>query len=172
MFCWVRFAEARYLHTWNVFVAKIVKTSPHALFDDAARWRAQAFPRLRTCGEPLQRTLQTVDRKRLNAEGSEHTIVMDDVTIPRPAQVKLRTRIGKEITGDALSWRQRRLPQRGRARSSNGLVARRDRAGADGRRHHPRDRVCLPPSRIWPGPWSAFRPTASSTASIKPHCFS
>ena len=84
------------------------------LFDDPAQWRAQdwrclscgalwdfdTFPRLRTYGELVQRTLQTVDRKRLNADGSEPTTVMHGMTIPRPVHVKLRTRIGKEITVD------------------------------------------------------------------------
>jgi DNA-binding phage protein len=84
------------------------------LFDDPAQWRAQdwrclscgatwdfdTFPRLRTYGELVQRTLQTVDRKRLNADGSEPTTVMHGVTIPRPVQVTSRTRIGKEITVD------------------------------------------------------------------------
>ena len=84
------------------------------LFDDPARWRVQdwrclscgaawafdTFPRLRTYGELVQRTLQTVDRKRLNADGGEPTTVMHGVTIPRPVHVKLRTRIGKEITVD------------------------------------------------------------------------
>ncbi len=84
------------------------------LFDDPAQWRAQTwrclscgaewdfdtFPRLRTYGELVQRTLQTVDRKRLNADGSEPTSVMHGVTIPRPVHVKWRTRIGKEITVD------------------------------------------------------------------------
>jgi DNA-binding phage protein len=84
------------------------------LFDDPAQWRVQewrclscgvawdfnTFPRLRTYGELVRRTLQTVDRKRLNADGSEPTTVMHGVTIPRPVHVKLRTRIGKEITVD------------------------------------------------------------------------
>ena len=84
------------------------------LFDDPKRWRAQdwrclgcgaawdfdTFPRLRTYGELVQRTLQTVNRKRLNADGSEPTTVMHGVTIPRPVNVKLRTLIGKEITVD------------------------------------------------------------------------
>ncbi|HEY1683104.1 MAG TPA: hypothetical protein VGF98_15760 [Candidatus Tumulicola sp.] len=48
----------------------------------------------------MQRTLQTVDRKPLNADGSEATMVMHGVTIPRPVHVKLRTRIGKELTAD------------------------------------------------------------------------
>jgi DNA-binding phage protein len=48
----------------------------------------------------VQRTLQTVDRKRLNGDGSEPTSVMQGVTIPRPVYVKSRTRIGKEITVD------------------------------------------------------------------------
>ncbi len=48
----------------------------------------------------MQRTLQTVDRKRLNADGSEPTTVMRGVTIPRPVRVKSRTRIGREITVD------------------------------------------------------------------------
>jgi hypothetical protein len=55
---------------------------------------------LRTYGELVQRTLQTVDRKPLNADGSEATMVMHGVTIPRPVHVKLRTRIGKELTAD------------------------------------------------------------------------
>jgi DNA-binding phage protein len=55
---------------------------------------------LRTYGELVQRTLQTVDRKRLNADGSEPSIVMRGVTIPRPVHVKSRTRIGKEIIVD------------------------------------------------------------------------
>ena len=59
------------------------------------------FPRLRTYGELVQRTLQTVNHhKRLNADGSEPTTMMHGVTIPRPVHVKLRTRIGKEITVD------------------------------------------------------------------------
>ncbi len=58
------------------------------------------FPRLRTYGELVQRTLQTVDRKRLNADGSEPTTAMHGVTIPRPVHVKSRTRIGKEIIVD------------------------------------------------------------------------
>jgi hypothetical protein len=84
------------------------------LFDDPAQWRAQdwrclscgaawdfgTFPRLRTYGELVQRTLQTIDRKRLNADGSEPTTVMQGVTIPRQVCVKSRTRIGKEITVD------------------------------------------------------------------------
>ena len=84
------------------------------LFDDPALWRAQdwrclscgaawnldTFPRLRTYGELVQRTLRTVDRKRLNADGSEPTAVMHGETIPRPVHVNLRTRIGKEITVD------------------------------------------------------------------------
>jgi hypothetical protein len=84
------------------------------LFDDLAQWREQewrclgcgaawdfdTFPRLRTYGELVQRTLQTVDRKRLNGDGSEPTSVMQGVTIPRPVYVKSRTRIGKEITVD------------------------------------------------------------------------
>ena len=84
------------------------------LFDNPAQWRAQdwrclscgaawdfgTFPRLRTYGELVQRTLKTVDRKRLNADGSEPTTVMPGVTISRPVHVKLRTRIGKEITVD------------------------------------------------------------------------
>jgi len=84
------------------------------LFDDPTRWRAQdwrclscgaawdfdTFPRLRTYGELVQRTLQTVERKRLNAGGSEPTTVMHGVTIPRPVHVKSRTRVGKEITVD------------------------------------------------------------------------
>jgi DNA-binding phage protein len=41
-----------------------------------------------------------VDRKRLNADGSEPTMVMRGVTIPRPVHVKSRTHIGKEITVD------------------------------------------------------------------------
>jgi DNA-binding phage protein len=48
----------------------------------------------------VERTLQTVDRKRLNADGSEPNTVMHGVTTPRPVHVKLRTRIGKEITVD------------------------------------------------------------------------
>jgi DNA-binding phage protein len=48
----------------------------------------------------VRRTLQTVDRKRLNADGTEPTMVMHGVTIPRPVDVKARTRIGKEITVD------------------------------------------------------------------------
>ena len=57
------------------------------LFDDPTKWRAQewrclscgatwdfeTFPRLRTYGELVQRTLRTVDRKRLNADGNEPT---------------------------------------------------------------------------------------------------
>jgi len=84
------------------------------LFDDPAQWCAQnwrclscgaawdfdSFPRLRTYGELVQRTLQTIDRKRLNADGSEPTTVMHGLTIPRPVHVRLRTRIGKEITVD------------------------------------------------------------------------
>jgi DNA-binding phage protein len=84
------------------------------LFDDPAQWRAQdwrclgcgaawdfdKFPRLRIYGELVERTLQMVDRKRLNADGSEPTMVMNGVTIPRPVHVKLRTRIEKEITVD------------------------------------------------------------------------
>jgi DNA-binding phage protein len=58
-------------------------------------------PKVRTCpSELVQRTLRTVDRKRLNPDGSEPTAVMHGVTIPRPVHVKLRTRIGKEITVD------------------------------------------------------------------------
>jgi DNA-binding phage protein len=63
-------------------------------------WNFDTFPRLRTYGELVQRTLQTVDRKRLNADGNDPTTVMHGVTIPRPVHVKLRTRIGKEITVD------------------------------------------------------------------------
>ena len=84
------------------------------LFDDPAQWRAlewrclscgvawdfNTFPRLRTYGELVRRTLQTVDCKRLNADGSEPTTVMKSVTIPRPVHVTLRTRIGKEVTVD------------------------------------------------------------------------
>jgi hypothetical protein len=84
------------------------------LFDNPAQWRTQdwrclscgagwdfdTFPRLRTYGELVQRTLQTVDRKRLNADGSELTTVMHGATIPRPVHVKSRTQIGKEITVD------------------------------------------------------------------------
>ena len=84
------------------------------LFDDPAQWRAQnwrcfscgaawdfdTFTRLRTYGELVHRTLQTVDRKRLNADGSEPTTVMHGVMIPRPVHVRSRTRIGKEITVD------------------------------------------------------------------------
>jgi hypothetical protein len=84
------------------------------LFDDPAQWRDQewrclscsaawdfdTFPRLHTYGELVQRTLRTVDRKRLNADGSEPSTVMRGVTIPRPVHVKSRTRIGKEITVD------------------------------------------------------------------------
>ncbi|MFY9720215.1 MAG: hypothetical protein WAK16_11280, partial [Candidatus Cybelea sp.] len=65
-----------------------------------AAWDFDTFRRLRTYGELVQRTLQTVDRKRLNADGSEPTTVMGGVTVPRPVHVKLRTRIGKEITVD------------------------------------------------------------------------
>ncbi len=81
------------------------------LFDDPSQWRVQewrclscgaawdfeTFPRLRTYGELVQRTLQTIDRKRLNADGSEPSAVMRGVTIPRPVHVKLRTRIGEII---------------------------------------------------------------------------
>ena len=84
------------------------------LFDDPGKWRAQewrclscgatwdfeTFPRLRTYGELVQRTLRTVDRKRLNADGNEPSTVMHGVTIPRPVHVRSRTRIGKEITVD------------------------------------------------------------------------
>jgi hypothetical protein len=84
------------------------------LFDDPAQWRAQkwrclgcgaewdfdTFPRLRTYGELVERTLQTLDRKRLNADGSEPTTVMRGVTIPRPVHVKSRTYIGKEVIVD------------------------------------------------------------------------
>ncbi len=65
-----------------------------------AAWDFDTFPRLRTYGELVQRTLRTVDRKRLNADGSEPSTVMRGVTIPRPVHVKSRTRIGKEITVD------------------------------------------------------------------------
>jgi hypothetical protein len=65
-----------------------------------AAWGFETFLRLRNYGELVQRTLRTVDRKRLNADGSEPTAVMRGVTIPRPVHVKLRTRIGKEITVD------------------------------------------------------------------------
>lgn len=87
---------------------------PCLLFDDPAKWRAQdrrclgcgadwdfgTFPRLRTYGELVQRTLQTVGRKRLNADGSEPSTVMQGVTTPRPVRVRSRTRIGKEIIVD------------------------------------------------------------------------
>jgi hypothetical protein len=48
----------------------------------------------------VQRTLETFDRKRLNADGSEPTTLMHGVTIPRPVYVKSRTYVGKEITVD------------------------------------------------------------------------
>jgi hypothetical protein len=84
------------------------------LFDDAAEWRRQewrclscdapwdfdTFPRLRTYGELVKRTLQKVDRKRLNADGSEPSSTMRGVTIPRPVRVKSITPIGKELTVD------------------------------------------------------------------------
>ena len=53
-----------------------------------------------------------------------------------------------------------------RARSSDGLVARRDRARADRRRHHPRDRIVHHVARL-AGRWNTFRPTASWTGSTK-----
>ena len=66
------------------------------LFDDAAEWPTQewrclgcgaawdfnTFPRLRTYGELVERTLQKVDRKRLNADGSEPIRVMRGTTDP------------------------------------------------------------------------------------------
>jgi hypothetical protein len=84
------------------------------LFDDAVEWRAQewrclhcdtpwdfdTFPRLRTYGELVERTLQKVDRKRLNADGSEWSSVMRGMTIPRPVHVESVTHIGKEVTVD------------------------------------------------------------------------
>ena len=73
---------------------------------------------------------------------------------------------------DALSRRQGRLPRRRSARAGDGLVAWRDRARSDRRRHHPRDRPVhhlRSPRRC---DWSTFRPTASSTASIRRHCSS
>jgi hypothetical protein len=84
------------------------------LFDDAAEWRRQewrclscdapwdfnTFPRLRTYGELVKRTLQKVDRKRLNADGAEPSGVMRGVTIARPVRVKSVTYIGKEVTVD------------------------------------------------------------------------
>jgi DNA-binding phage protein len=66
-----------------------------------AAWDFGSSPRLRTYGELVQRTLQTVDRKRLNADGSEPTIVMHGVTIPRPVHVKSRT--DEDFTAEMLS---------------------------------------------------------------------
>ncbi len=84
------------------------------LFDDAAQWRAQewrclrcgapwdfdTFPRLRTYGELVERTLQKVERRRLNADGSEPSSVMRGVTVPRPVRVESKTAIGKEVIVD------------------------------------------------------------------------
>jgi hypothetical protein len=84
------------------------------LFDDPAQWREQdwrclscgarwdfgTFPRLRTYGEIVEKTLRRVDRKRLNADGSEPVTVMRGLTIARPVRVQSITRIGKELTAD------------------------------------------------------------------------
>jgi DNA-binding phage protein len=84
------------------------------LFDDPAQWREQdwrclscgarwnfdTFPRLRTYGEIVENTLRRVDRKRLNADGSEPMTVMRGATIARPVRVQSVTRIGKELTAD------------------------------------------------------------------------
>ncbi len=84
------------------------------LFDDPAQWRSQdwrclrcgvrwdfdAFPRLRTYGELVERTLRKVERKRLKADGSEPTGPMCGATIPRPVRVGSITPIGKEIIVD------------------------------------------------------------------------
>jgi transcriptional regulator with XRE-family HTH domain len=84
------------------------------LFDDPAQWREQdwrclscgaswdfnTFPRLRTYGEIVDNTLRRVDRKRLNADGSEAAAVMHGATIARPVRVDSITRIGKELTAD------------------------------------------------------------------------
>jgi hypothetical protein len=84
------------------------------LFDDPAKWREQywrclscgatwdfnTFPRLRTYGEIVGKTLRRVDRKRLNADGGEPVTVMRGVTLARPVQVQSVSRIGKELTAD------------------------------------------------------------------------
>ena len=84
------------------------------LFDDPAQWRSQkwrclrcgaawdfdTFPRLRTYGELVEKTLRKVDRKRLNADGSEPTRPMHGVTIPRPVRVESITPVGKEVIVD------------------------------------------------------------------------
>lgn len=84
------------------------------LFDDAAEWPTQewrclgcgaawdfnTFPRLRTYGELVERTLQKVDRKRLNADGSEPIRVMRGTTTPRPVRVESVTPIGKLLIVD------------------------------------------------------------------------
>lgn len=48
----------------------------------------------------MKRTLQSVDRKRLNADGAELSGAMRGVTIARPVRVKPVTHIGKEVTVD------------------------------------------------------------------------
>ncbi len=84
------------------------------LFDDAAQWRTQewrclgcdapwdfdTFPRLRTYGELVERTLQKVERKRLSADGTEPSSTMRGMSIPRPVRVESVTYIGKEVTVD------------------------------------------------------------------------
>jgi hypothetical protein len=84
------------------------------LFDNPAEWREQdwrclhcgkrwefaSFPRLRTYGELVERTLWKVDRKRLKADGNEPSSVMRGVTIARPVRVEKVTHIGKELVVD------------------------------------------------------------------------
>jgi DNA-binding phage protein len=85
-----------------------------ALFNDPAAWLAQdwrclrcgkpwprgAFPPLRTYGELVEVTLQHVERKRLNSDGSERTRASRGVTRPRPVRVVSKRAIGKEVIVD------------------------------------------------------------------------
>ncbi|MHB8415748.1 MAG: helix-turn-helix domain-containing protein, partial [Acidiferrobacteraceae bacterium] len=85
------------------------------LFPSAADWKAQAwrclrcgtswdfdaFPRFRTYGEIVRATLQSLERKRLRADGSEPTgAAMRGLTIPRPVRVESKGTIGKEVIVD------------------------------------------------------------------------
>ncbi len=64
-------------------------------------WDFDAFPRFRTYGEIVRATLQSFERKRLRADGSEPTqATMRGLTIPRPVRVESKGTIGKEVIVD------------------------------------------------------------------------
>ncbi|MHB8380708.1 MAG: helix-turn-helix domain-containing protein [Acidimicrobiales bacterium] len=85
------------------------------LFPSAVDWKAQdwrclrcgtpwdfdAFPRFQTYGDIVRATLQSFERKRLRADGSEPTgATMRGLTIPRPVRVESKGTIGKEVIVD------------------------------------------------------------------------